>query len=74
MYISSIPSYLFISLYECFLFCILAWLMFNEKKLNVFTKPLPHKQGMTQGQFLSRVKLVWIQFSFYLTACPIIYP
>ena len=27
----------------------------------VFTQPLYFKQGVTQGQFLSRVKLVWIQ-------------
>ena len=30
----------------------------------VFTQPLCHKQDETQGQFLSKVQLVWIQFSF----------
>ena len=27
----------------------------------IFTQPLRHKQNMTQSQFLSGVKLVWIQ-------------
>ena len=30
----------------------------------VFTQPLCSEQAETQGQFLSRLKLVWIQFPF----------
>ena len=33
----------------------------------VFTQLPFHKQNVTQGQFLSGVKLIWIQFSFSLT-------
>ena len=33
----------------------------------IFTQPVYHKQFVTQCPFLSRVKLVWIQISGYLT-------
>ena len=33
--------------------------------MNVFTQPLCHEKDVTQGQFLSRVKLVQIQLLFY---------
>ena len=43
--------------------------LFRPSK-NIFSQPLQKRQDVTQGQFLSRVLLVWIQFSFstgYLT-------
>ena len=46
----------------------------NTHQEYVFTQPLHHGQDVTQGQFLSGLKLVWIQslpyesslFYFYL--------
>ena len=39
--------------------------------IGVFTQPLRHREDATQGQFLSRVRLVWIQsFSSRQTVVP----
>ena len=39
-------------------------LRLEELYSDVFTQPFCHKQDVIQSQFLSQVKLVWIQ-SFY---------
>ena len=43
--------------------------MLFDNILYVFTQPLHNEQDVTKDQFLSRVKLVWIQFSFSSTSC-----
>ena len=45
-------STIFFSIYLCMCVCVCVC---------VFTQPLHHKQDVTQGQFSSRVLLVWIQ-------------
>ena len=44
------------------------WHEVNFSEEYVFTQPLYHEQDVTQGQFLSKVALAWIQnFSFFST-------
>ena len=45
------------------LFFLIVKLKFGIGSMFVFTQPLHHRQDVTQGQFSSEVRLVWIQFS-----------